>query len=323
MKKVSGFVWAILFILFVVASFAVFQLSPGDAASKKPRVNSSDILSGGPPKDGIPAIDKPAFDTVKTTPFQKDNMILGIVVDGEARAYPYAILNWHEIVNDKINEKPVSVTFCPLCDTGIAFERIVGDKETTFGVSGKLYQSCLVMYDRATGTLWSQPWGTGIKGDQTNNNLNRIPMVKTTLGKWIEKYPETKILSTKTGHIRDYFYTPYNNYAESPQLYFPVRNLDKVKGHTKESITIVWEPDGTTPLNHYGGKSKRFINSEVREKKTIDSQLGDLPIRAIWDKGLQTVKVFQIDSNGEMGGELPSTSSFAFVYSAFFQELDF
>jgi hypothetical protein len=319
MNNVSGFAGGTLFVWMFFLSIGVFSLPQVDAGSDKSRVNTSDILAGGPPKDGIPAIDKPHFDTPQTTPFRADELVLGIVVEGEARAYPYAILNWHEIVNDTIHGKPISVAFCPLCDTGIAFERVVGSKKTTFGVSGKLYQSCLVMYDRATETLWSQPWGTGIVGEHTDRNLSRIPLVKTTLGKWVEKYPDTKILSPKTGHIRDYFDSPYKHYAENPHLYFPVRNLDGLKGNFKEGITIVFQPDGSAPPDRYGGKSVRFINSEIKREKSVDGRLGDLPVRAVWDDALQTVKVYEVGPNGELGSELPSTPAFAFVYPAFFQ----
>lgn len=306
-------------LLAILIGVGLFFHTPKSISSDKPRVDNSDILSGGPPKDGIPAIDQPVFDTAKSTPFKDDEWVLGLVIDGEARAYPYSILNWHEIVNDRIKDTPVSVTFCPLCDTGIAFESKVGGKETTFGVSGKLYQSCLVMYDRATQTLWAQPWGTGIRGEKTNNNLKRIPMVKTTLGNWKQKYPNTKILSTKTGYSRDYTSSPYSGYATNSQLYFPVRNVETVKGHVKELVTIVWEDDGTSPQNRFGGESIQFVNSEVWNKKTVTGTLGEKTVQAVWDMNFHNVRVYEVDSEGKRGKELPTTSSFAFVYSAFYK----
>ena len=287
--------------------------------SETSRVNPAEILSGGPPKDGIPSIDHPLFDTVETTPFGKNEPILGILVESEARAYPYSILNWHEVVNDTIQGFPVSITYCPLCDTGIAFKRVIGNQKTSFGVSGKLFQSCLVMYDRATETLWSQPWGTGIQGEKTNGNLEKIPVVKTTLEQWIEKYPDTKILSTKTGYVRDYFSSPYGNYPKNSHLFFPVRNLDRLKGHAKEPVTIVWEADGSNPPNRFGGNSVQFVNSDVKEKKSLDGKLGDSRIRAVWDSDLETVRVYEVNPNEELGRELASTSAFAFVYPAFFR----
>lgn len=128
------------------------------------RISLDDLLPGGPPKDGIPALENLVFDSISQTTFKDDEKVLGVVINGEAKAYPYGILNWHEIVNDMVGGVPVSVTYCPLCDTGIVFDRKVAGQETTFGVSGKLFQSCLVMYDRLTSTLWSQPWGIGVSG---------------------------------------------------------------------------------------------------------------------------------------------------------------
>lgn len=123
-----------------------------------------------------------------------------MVVNGEAKAYPLGIMNWHEIVNDRVGGVNLNVSYCPLCDTIVAFER----GNTTYGVSGKLYQSCLVMYDREDDTLYSQPWALGVVGSQVNHSLARVPAVKTTLGKWLAKHPDTKILSTETGYQRDY-----------------------------------------------------------------------------------------------------------------------
>ncbi|MEM6253455.1 MAG: DUF3179 domain-containing (seleno)protein [Cyanobacteria bacterium P01_D01_bin.156] len=141
------------------------------------RIELEQLLNGGPPKDGIPSIDEPEFDTATTTPFAPDDIVVGMVVNGEAKAYPYNILNWHEIVNDEIGGINVSVTYCPICDTIVAFDR----GETTFGVSGKLYQSCLVMYDRTDDTVYAQPWGTGIVGPKEEGFYSiHISMVRVT-----------------------------------------------------------------------------------------------------------------------------------------------
>jgi len=198
------------------------------------RISLDDLLAGGPSKDGIPALDHPAFDTPLQTPFADDERVLGVFINGQARAYPYSILNWHEIVNDSVGGVPVSVTYCPLCETGIVFERRVGGKETTFGVSGKLFQSCLVMYDRLTDSLWSQPWGLGVVGPRVNGRLKRYPAVRTTLGLWKKVHPATSVLSANTGFERDYFSYPYGSYYTSDALIFPVRNTERVSGSLKD-----------------------------------------------------------------------------------------
>jgi hypothetical protein len=115
------------------------------------RIDLTQLLNGGPSKDGIPSIDNPRFDTAETTRFSSDELVIGVVVNGEAKAYPLGIMNWHEIVNDTVGGTNLTVSYCPLCDTIVVFDR----GNTTYGVSGKLYQSCLVMYDRADDTLYS------------------------------------------------------------------------------------------------------------------------------------------------------------------------
>lgn len=197
------------------------------------RIELGQLFNGGPPKDGIPSIDAPEFDTAETTPFAADDIVVGMVVNGEAKAYPYNVLNWHEIVNDTIGGVNVTVSYCPLCDTIVAFDR--GD--TTFGVSGKLYQSCLVMYDRADDTLYAQPWGMGVVGPKVNQQVERLPAVKTTLGQWLEQYPESQILSMRTGHTRDYSGYPYGTYYTDDRLVFDVRNQDQLGLHPKAIVS--------------------------------------------------------------------------------------
>jgi hypothetical protein len=169
--------------------------------SSNPRIDLINLtLDGGVPKDGIPSIDNPKFESAKTTKFAADELVIGVVVGNQAKAYPLKIMNWHEIVNDTVGGKNLTISYCPLCDTIVVFER----GKTTYGVSGKLYQSCLVMYDRTDETLYSQPWAMGIAGTGVNRHLSRIPGIKTTLGKWFKQHPNSQILSAETGANRDY-----------------------------------------------------------------------------------------------------------------------
>jgi len=301
------------------------------------RIDRTELLSGGPPKDGIPALDNPRFDTAATTPFTGEDLILGVVLNGEAKAYPYGILNWHEIVNDIVGGVPVTITYCPLCDTGITFERRVNGRTTTFGVSGKLYQSCLVMYDRLTDSLWSQPWGTGIFGNETNSVLNRLPTYKTTLGAWLEAYPQSAILSTGTGYSRDYFRYPYGTYFTNSQLIFPVRNVEKITGHVKESLYIIWEADEQTPMNRFSGKRSAFFLNEIEKRGIVNGTFGDVKVAAFHDRRSGAVRIFETTGEVERVGErsviyrgggeekldtlreVPTTAGFAFVYPAFFE----
>ncbi len=273
------------------------------------RINLAALLNGGPPKDGIPSIDNPRFDTAQTTPFAPEETVIGVVVNGEAKAYPYGIMNWHEIVNDTVGGKNLAVSYCPLCDTIVAFER----QDTTFGVSGKLYQSCLVMYDRADDTLYSQPWAMGIVGKAVNQNLDRIPAVKTTLGNWLQQYPDSQILATDTGYNRNYQRYPYGTYYTDRRLIFPVRNQQKLAQHPKAIVSYVWSSDTQTPKNRFSGASHRFDHQELQQlgEKTVD--FNDRKIEASWDSQLETVIVREMD-----GTVIPSSTAFAFVYPAYF-----
>src|SRR3989338_6595812 len=142
------------------------------------------IKSGGPPKDGIPSIDNPKFVTASEVTFVTDNdLVIGLDINGEKKAYPLFILVWHEIVNDNVRGVPVAVTYCPLCFTNQVFERIIDGKVTEFGTSGKLYNSNLVMYDRNTDSQWSQALGMAITGEMTGQTLKRIRSEERRVGK--------------------------------------------------------------------------------------------------------------------------------------------
>ena len=276
---------------------------------KYSRINLSQLLNGGPPKDGIPSIDNPKFDTAKTTAFPANETVIGVEINGEAVAYPFGIMNWHEIVNDKVGGVNITVSYCPLCDTIVTFER----GSTTYGVSGKLYQSCLVMYERANDTLYSQPWSFGIIGQNVNQSLNRIPAIKTTLGAWLAAHPNSKILATNTGYKRDYFNYPYGSYYTDKRLIFPVRNQDQLQQHPKSIVTYVWESDRGTPQNYFSGSSVQFLHSEIKQLGEKVVEFNGRKIRAKWDSKMETVIVEELDST-----IIPSSTAFAFVYPAFF-----
>ncbi|MEO1591014.1 MAG: DUF3179 domain-containing protein [Cyanobacteria bacterium J06632_22] len=273
------------------------------------RVELDTLLSGGVPKDGIPSIDAPEFDTAETTPFKGDELVIGVMINGEAKAYPYGILNWHEIVNDTVGGVNVAVSYCPLCDTIVAFTR--GD--TTYGVSGLLFQSCLVMYDRADDSLYAQPWGLGVLGPQTNQDLERLPAVKTTLDSWLAEHPDSKILATRTGHQRDYLSYPYGTYYTDEAIIFPVRNQDQLTLHPKAIVSYVWETNTETPMNEFAGASHQFVHDELRQTGTQIVEFAGRDIRARWDEALETVIVEEMD-----GTVIPSSTAFSFVYPAFY-----
>jgi len=186
-------------------------------------IPSSEILQGGPPRDGIPSIERPKFVAGRAANFMRPaDRVIGITVNGESRAYPINILNWHEVVNDQIRGVPVSVTYCPLCGTGLVYQSKVRGKTLKFGVSGLLYNSDVLLYDRQTETLWSQILSKAVNGPMKGQKLTMVPSSQTSWSSWLKKQPNTKVLSTDTGFSRDYRRSPYGDYDQNTSTYFPV-----------------------------------------------------------------------------------------------------
>ncbi len=209
----------------------------------KPLIPAEEIHQGGPPRDGIPSIDNPSFIKADNVTFLKpDDRVLGITFKGISKAYAIRIMNYHELVNDDFDGHPVLVSFCPLCGTGMAFDTLKDGEARVFGVSGLLYNSDLLMYDRQTDSLWSQIEGKAIAGPEKGEKLHRLPVEHTTWSDWQERYPNSLVLSDKTGFGRNYQRSPYPSYNESENIYFPVSHTDK-RYHPKEVVLGV-EIDG-------------------------------------------------------------------------------
>lgn len=180
-----------------------------------PLVNPDDIISGGPPPDGIPAIDRPVFERVRGVDWLRDREpVLALELDGDARAYPVQILVWHEIVNDTVGSTPVSVTYCPLCNSAVAFDRRVAGRVVDFGTSGRLYFSDLVMYDRQTESLWVQFEGRAVAGVLTGERLRAYPVATVSWSDFRKAHPRGLVLSRDTGFSRDYGRNPYPGYDD-------------------------------------------------------------------------------------------------------------
>ncbi len=196
------------------------------------------VLSGGPGKDGIPSINSPKFVSIDSTDILDDVRGIFINLDGVRRFYPYSILVWHEIVNDSIGDVSFAVTFCPLCDSGIVFDRNVNNDILQFGVSGLLFESNLLMYDSKTESLWSQARGEAVVGDYLGTKLNILPFQLLTFKELKEKYPDTSVLSKDTGFLRDYTGNPYSGYDSTEDTIFPVSVTDD-RFHAKELFYII------------------------------------------------------------------------------------
>ncbi len=191
-------------------------LEAAGGVGPEPLIDPSDVVSGGPPPDGIPPIDDPKFAAISQVDWlTAREPVIAVEIDGDARAYPLQIMTWHEIVNDTLGGVPITVTFCPLCNTAYAFERPeVKGKVTTLGTSGMLYNSNLVMYDRATTSLWPQALGQAVIGPLTGTTLERVPAQIVSWEEFTSAFPDGAVLSRDTGFSRRYGENPYPGYDD-------------------------------------------------------------------------------------------------------------
>jgi len=186
-----------------------------------PSTMVDEAIDGGSVVDGIPAVDDPDFESADEADLDDGAPVFGVVRNGVAKAYPQYILVWHEIVNDSFDGEPIAVTYCPLTGTAQGFER----GETTFGVSGLLVNSNLIMYDRGTGTRWPQITSTGIQGPLEGRSLAEVQVVWSTWETWREAYPDTQVLTTETGYQRRYGSDPYGGYNPPSGYYANQRTM--------------------------------------------------------------------------------------------------
>lgn len=233
-------------------------------------IQLSELVSGGPGKDGIPTIDKPRFVTpAKAKEWIKPNEpVISLVIAGKARAYPLQILIWHEIVNDRVGGVPITVTFCPLCYSAIVFDRRVIGREHTFGVSGMLRNSDLVMYDRQTETLWQQMTGEAIVGDLTGTTLTQLPAQIISFQQFVDAHKDGRVLSRKTGHRRAYGRNPYTGYDDITKKPFLYRGKRDKRLPPMEKVVAVGA----------GKQYKAYPHSLTRKLRVIEDSLGSQPI---------------------------------------------
>lgn len=266
-------------------------------------VPASRIYHGGPPRDGIPAIDQPDFIAVDDVKFlQGQDRVLGLDLYGAQRAYPVRILDYHEIVNDRIGEISITITWCPLCGSGMAFAADLEKKRLHFGVSGLLYNSDMLLYDRNSHSLWSQLMGQAISGPLKGSRLRMLPLQQTSWADWRRRYPNSQVLSTDTGYYRDYSRSPYPGYSQSETMYFPV-DYSSRRYHPKEQV-IGLELDG-----HF--KAYPFSELSKHGEELLDEVAGK-KLRVIFQSQHGTGKVMMAE-----GKEIPTVISYWFAWYTF------
>ncbi len=261
------------------------------------------FVDGGPGKDGIPAILTPKFVPATDAAFlHDDDRVLGLTAGTEAKAYPVKILNWHEIVNDTIGGKAVVVTYCPLCGTGMAFEAEVQGKRHTFGVSGLLYQSDLLMYDHQTESLWSQVGMHAVSGSLTGEKLTPMSLEHTIWRDWRTAHPSTGVLSTRTGSFRNYDRDPYEGYRDSAELFFDTTHVDS-RYHPKEWVVGI----------DIQGVTKAYPFTELKKVSSpVTDQVNGQRVTVRFNATTRSASVID-----EPGQQIPSVTAFWFAWYAF------
>jgi len=282
---------------------------------KKANVKLSTIMSGGPKKDGIPPIDRPKFTTVGQAAMKglgKLEPVVSVNFNGDARAYPVRMLMWHEIVNDTVGGMPVSVTYCPLCNSAVVFDRRLDGMLLDFGTTGKLRKSDMVMYDRQTESWWQQFLGKAIVGKLAGKTLKMLPMRMESFERFAKRHPDGKVLIPNNERMRPYGRNPYRGYDSRSRPYFPVGGL----------------PKGVAPLERVVVIGKQaWTFSLLREKRRV--VVGDHVIT--WEKGqasaldsavinqgrdVGNVVVQRKDKSGKLVDAVHDVS-FAFAFHAF------
>jgi len=259
----------------------------------------NEIISGGPPPDGIPPIDDPVYESVESAAswLSDSSPIMVVDIENDIRAYPLAILTWHEIVNDTVGGTPLVITYCPLCNSALVFKRTVdgpdGEEVLNFGTSGRLYLSNLVMYDRQYRNLWTQFEGEAVVGEQfIGTQLTRIPAWLFGFKELAELHPDALVLSRDTGHNRDYGRNPYTFYDAKDGDPFLFRgDLD---ARQAPMTRLVGMTDGTAAVG--------ITLDHLSERRTVDVRLGNRKITVLWAPGQSSaLDLGTIDQGRDVG----------------------
>lgn len=272
------------------------------------RENLAKLRQGCPFKDCIPSIDEPKFESISEADswLEDENIVFALDYKGESKAYPQRILNWHEILNDQVSGDPLTVTFCPLCGSALAFERRVDGQTLEFGVSGKLLNNDLIMYDRETESLWEQITGEAIVGDFFGKRLTQVPLSGMRWSQFKEEFPQGEVLSQDTGFSRDYSRYPYGNYEQDVSVLFPVEGGVDTTIHPK---TVVYGIE-------VGKNYKAYEEEKLEKEGEITDTVGGVEIKVTFKNGKVEARNLEADE------ELVATRLFWFAWKSFRPETE-
>ena len=280
----------------------------------KKNIAFDEIISGGPPKDGIPAIDNPGFELIENIENIGDNEpVISVTHKNQTKAYPIRMLMFHEIVNDEIAELPISVTYCPLCNSSLVFKRKLENKILDFGTTGKLRFSNLIMYDRQTESWWEQFTGRAIIGEYVGEKLLTLPAQIESFSQFKIKHPKAKVLIPSKANLRPYGENPYVKYEQSN---WPFLFRGNYQSEIPPLARVVAVENNAWPLSLVRKfKEIKYKNFLITWKEGQNSALDTKQISKGRDVG--TVYVFQID---KQGNQIPISYQipFAFTFNAFY-----
>ena len=247
---------------------------------KRTSIDLDEILSGGPPKDGIPAIDDPKFVSFKEADrwLADSEPVISLEINGAARAYPIQILTYHEIVNDELGGIPVSITFCPLCNAAIVFERRVAGRVLDFGTTGMLRKSDLVMYDRQTESWWQQFLGEAIVGELTGTRLSILPSQMIAYGDFKRAFSSGEVQSRQTGYRRPYGSNPYQGYDRIDNVPFLLDESSDPRLPAMERVVAI----------SHAGVDRLYPFSEIERLGVINDSVADMPLVIISKGGVNS-----------------------------------
>lgn len=304
MKK-QILVWGVAgLVVFALVAGIILILGPKESASNQPATSYNGVeIVPDLRKDSIPALTNPEYESGSNElSWLKDgDLVIGVNLNDDIRAYPVKIMSWHEIINDNIGGKNVLISYSPLCGTATLFSRDVNGKTLDFGNTGAIYESCSVFYDGQTNSYWWQVNGKSIRGPEIESQLEILPSLVTTWGKWKDANPGSRVLSVNTGHSRDYLTDPYADYYKVETSAFPV-SVNDDRATAKETVVGI----------QVNGKFKAYSTQSAKGTVLTDLFEGK-DIEVIGSADGNSAQVYFKEGNGRILAA--QTTSFWFAWS--------